>query len=86
MAMAMSIYLALAIRNRFPGAAIMATAIALNIAAAVVQAGTITITLVWPLDHNGVFHLVQIAALLVLGRGLHVNMSCQNKFPSQALR
>ncbi len=84
MAIAMSIYVALAIRNRFPGAAIMAAAIALNIAAAVVQAGTITITLVLPLDHNGVFHLVQIVALLVLGHGLHVNMSCQNKSPSQS--
>jgi hypothetical protein len=24
----------------------------------------------WPLDHNGIFHLIQLAGLAVLARGL----------------
>ncbi|MBX3705824.1 MAG: hypothetical protein KF911_04245 [Pseudomonadales bacterium] len=39
--------------------------------AAVVQAtGSISFTLVWPFDHNGVFHLVQIPGLIAAAHGL----------------
>ena len=45
--------------------------IALNIVAAAIQAtGSVRFTLVVPFDHNGVFHLVQMAAIVVLVAGV----------------
>ncbi len=75
MAAAMAIYVMLAALIRLPGAVTMAVAIALNILAAALQASAVRITVVWLFDHNGVFHLLQTAALLVLGHGLHASMS-----------
>jgi hypothetical protein len=79
MAAAMAIYMMLAARIRLPGAVTIAVAIVLNILAAALQASAVRITVVWPFDHNGVFHLVQMAALLVLGHGLRASMSCQKQ-------
>ena len=45
--------------------------LALTMAAAVVQTREeLLITIVWPLDNNGVFHLTQIAATTLLYVGL----------------
>jgi len=53
------------------GAGWIMAAVAANIAAAVIQATKIAgFTLVWPFDHNGVFHLVQMAGIALLLRGL----------------
>ena len=50
---------------------LMLLGVGLNIVAATVQATqVVTFTLVWPFDHNGVFHLVQMIALVVLCAGL----------------
>ena len=68
---ALGMYLSLALSRKLSGAGIMAAGILLNIAAAAIQAvDSIAITLVVPFDHNGVFHLVQTAALIVLTAGL----------------
>jgi hypothetical protein len=75
MAAAIAIYTVVAVRQRMPGASIIAVAIGLNIVAAALQASTIHFTAIWPFDHNGVFHLVQIAALLILGYGLRASLS-----------
>jgi hypothetical protein len=75
MVAAMAIYVAVAVRRRLPGAWIIAVAIGLNIAAAALQASTIRFTAIWPFDHNGIFHLAQIVALLPLGYGLHASLS-----------
>ena len=72
---AMAIYVAIAVRQRMPGASTIAVGIGLSIVAAALQASTIRFTLVWTFDHNSVFHLVQIAALLVLGSGLRRSLS-----------
>jgi hypothetical protein len=69
MAAAIVIYTVVAVRQRMLGALIIAVAIGLNIVAAALQASAIHFTVVWPFDHNGIFHLVQIAALLTLGYG-----------------
>ena len=39
-------------------------------AAAIQAAGRARLTRVWPLDHNGIFHLVQIPGLALLCKGL----------------
>ncbi len=71
MFLALGIYVSLAARRRLQGADLMAAAILLNIVAAAIQAsGSVSFTLVWSFDHNGVFHLVQIVAVVVLMFGL----------------
>ena len=60
----------LATRHR-PGALWMSIGVLLTIVAAAVQ-GTqaISFTLLVPFDHNGIYHLIQIAGVLCLTRGI----------------
>jgi predicted phage tail protein len=67
---ALAVYVTLAVRRRLPGAGLIAGGILLNLAAAAIQATTLRADLVVPLDHNGLFHVVQGAALLVLLAGI----------------
>jgi hypothetical protein len=72
----LGMYLSLALKRQFEGAVTIAAGIVLNILAAAIQAsGSISLTIVVPFDHNGVFHLVQIVALVVLTRGLARGMA-----------
>jgi len=58
-------------RGSCPGAAWMTAGVSLSLAAAAIQASPrIMVNIIWPFDHNGVFHLVQAAGLLLLLRGL----------------
>ena len=75
MATALLIYLFLASTHRLGGAAVVAAAILLNLLASWVQASSLSLNLFVPLDHNGVFHLVQMIGLAVLGIGLHRGMT-----------
>jgi hypothetical protein len=68
---ALGVYLLLAHQRRLAGAWTVAAGILLNILAAAIQAtGAVSLTIIVPLDHNGVFHLVQLVAIIVLTRGL----------------
>jgi hypothetical protein len=68
---ALIVYAWLAARRRRAGAAAMAAALAVSLAAGAVQAADLgTVRLVWDFDHNGVFHLVQLAGIVLLGAGL----------------
>lgn len=68
---ALVLYLDAAIRPRVAGAALMAGGVTLNLLAAVVQQSSVTLELAGvPLDHNGVFHLVQLVAVVVLTAGV----------------
>jgi len=68
---ALVLYLRLAVRGGEAWTWMMALGIALNIAAAAIQAtGTVRFTVLVPFDHNGAFHLVQIVAILVLVAGV----------------
>lgn len=52
------------------GAGLLAAAVLLNLIASAIQAqGRLGFTAIWPFDHNGICHLIQIAglALLLLG-------------------
>lgn len=71
---ALAIYTFLAATHRLKGAAVVALAILLNLAAAAAQASNVSIHLLVPFDHNGVFHLVQILSTATLGWGLHLGM------------
>lgn len=77
MVSALVIYLLVAHSGRLPGAGIMATAIALNLAAAAVQASDVTVHWIVPFDHNGVFHIVQMVAIVVLAYGLRVGLTTE---------
>ncbi len=68
---ALALYGRLAIRTGQRWAWLMVTGVALNILAAGIQATeTVRVNLVVPLDHNGVFHLVQMVAIVVLVAGV----------------
>jgi Family of unknown function (DUF6962) len=67
----LAVYLRLASGPAREGAAPMAAALAVSLAAGVIQAsGLEPVRLVWEFDHNGVFHLVQLLGLLFLLSGL----------------
>lgn len=61
----------MAIMTESPGAGWMAAGVLTSLIAAAVQAiKNIRIRIIWPFDHNGVFHIVQTAGLLLLLRGI----------------
>lgn len=73
---ALGIYSFLAAKRRLAGAGTVAAGILLNIVAAAIQStGTVSLTIIVPFDHNGVFHLVQVVAIMVLTRGLARGMA-----------
>lgn len=68
---ALVVYAWLATRRRQAGAAAMAAALAVSLAAGAVQAADLgSLHVVWDFDHNGVFHLVQLMGVVLLGAGL----------------
>ena len=72
-------YLAATEANR--AMSLMVLGVGLNIVAAAIQATqAASFTFIWPFDHNGVFHLVQMVALVVLCAGL------QNSLVSSPVR
>lgn len=70
----LAIYTFLAVTHRVKGAAVIALAILLNLAGAAVQASNLSLHLVFPFDHNGLFHLIQIVGTAILGLGVHLGM------------
>ncbi len=71
MVAALVLYARLALRCRRRWAWLMTLGIALNVVAAVIQATRrVRIDIGIPLDHNGVFHLVQMVAIVVLVAGV----------------
>ncbi len=68
---ALGLFADAAIRKRVPGAALMTLGVGLNLAAAAVQQSPARVSVAGiPLDHNGLFHLVQMVALVVLTAGV----------------
>ena len=74
MAGALAIYSFLAASSRLKGAGVVAAAIILNLMAAGVQASSASFKLFVPFDHNGVFHLVQMFGIAILGLGLRIGL------------
>lgn len=68
-------YISLACRSRLKGAWSMAAGILVTIIAAGIQASnSFSITFIWEFDHNGVYHLVQMAGILFLLAGLRMSL------------
>ena len=75
MLVALALYVRLAIRDRERWARLMVLGIGLNIVAAAIQAsGTVRLDLGVPFDHNGVFHLVQMVAIVVMVSGVGTSL------------
>lgn len=71
---ALVVYLLLAVRNKLKGAWWMVSGIFISIAAAAIQATeSLSLTLIWEFDHNGIFHLVQMVGILFLVNGLVID-------------
>lgn len=66
---ALGVYIGRA-RDGAPGAALLAAGILVTLVAAAVQQSNLSITIVWPFDHNGIFHLIQIPGLLLMLAGV----------------
>jgi len=68
---AVGAYSWLAAKGSLAGAWLMVAGILLSIVAAVVQATKLfSFTLIWTFDHNGVYHLIQMVAVVFLVLGL----------------
>jgi hypothetical protein len=73
MLFAFVVYTILASLKKLKGAGYMAVGILITIIAAVIQAiETIKVTFIWEFDHNGIFHIVQMIALIILLKGLQI--------------
>ena len=75
MVASLAVYVRLAINDRLSGAGVVAVGIGLTLLAGLVQASDISFRLVVPFDHNGVFHLVQLAAIATLAHGLRLGLA-----------
>jgi hypothetical protein len=71
---ALVIYVSLARTHRLQGAGIVAAGIAISIVAAAVQASALGFRLLVPLDHNGLFHVIQLVATMVLAGGVRAGL------------
>lgn len=65
--------------DQLRGAGVVAVAVLLNLVAAGVQASDVSFHLVFPFDHNGVFHLIQMVGLAALGYGLALGMKAKTR-------
>lgn len=72
-------YAYLGLGKRLKGAGIVAAGILVTLAAAAIQATRpgAPITVVWTFDHNGLFHLVQMAGVVLIVLGLRTAMLCR---------
>jgi hypothetical protein len=71
MLFALGVYGWLAWHGQLNGAGLMTAGVLITIIAAGVQAGeAVAVTIIWPFDYNGIYHLIQIVGLLVLLAGL----------------
>jgi hypothetical protein len=72
---ALAVYGRMALARRFPGSAWNAAAVLIMIIAAAVQANqSMVLHLIWPFDHNGIFHLIQMVGLGILTAGLAMGL------------
>lgn len=72
---ALTIYTLLAMRGGMPGASAAAAGLALSIVAAIVQVTPLALTIGWRFDHNGLFHLIQMVAIVVTSSGIRQSLS-----------
>lgn len=71
---ALTIYTLLAMRGTMPGAAAATLGLVLSLVAAIVQMTSWKLTVGWTFDHNGLFHFVQMVALVVMSSGIRQSL------------
>ncbi|MBI4764576.1 MAG: hypothetical protein HY787_08225 [Deltaproteobacteria bacterium] len=71
---ALAIYSFLAVTHKLDGSVFISLAILLSLVAAGAQASPVSMKIHFPFDHNGIFHLIEMAALALLGWGLKIGM------------
>jgi hypothetical protein len=77
---ALAVYVRLARGGRLAGAELTAAGILIALLAAAVQASSLKLEVLGvPFDHNGLFHLVQIAGLPVLAAGVRAGLAQQTE-------
>lgn len=62
-------------RSARAGAGMIAAGIVLTLVAAGVQASSVSVTVGWTFDHNGLFHLIQLIAIVVMARGIRMSLT-----------
>jgi len=68
---AIGVYTTLWTRGNLSGAGWITLGFLISMAAAAVQGtGTLSFTLIWPFDHNGAFHLIQLPGVAAIAYGL----------------
>jgi hypothetical protein len=83
---ALAIFTHLALARRRPGSWLMVAGIIVTIAAAAVQTSRLRVRLgSFVFDHNGVFHLIQIAGLPILCVGVQRTLSAAPNRPKSAV-
>ena len=71
MLFALGVYGWLAVTGQLTGAVLMVFGVLITMIAAGVQASkVVSFTLIWPFDHNGAYHLIQMVGVLALMGGL----------------
>jgi hypothetical protein len=71
---ALAIYATLLVAGGLPGSGAIGIGIALSLLAAAIQASDLSVRVVVRFDHNALFHLVQIAAVIALASGLRTGL------------
>jgi hypothetical protein len=74
----LAMYVYLSTTGRLAGAGMMTVGIGLSIVAAAVQASVLSVRLIVPFDHNGLFHLVQLTAIAALANGLRRGLEAKD--------
>jgi hypothetical protein len=70
----LGLYLRLMFVRKGPGAGWMLAGVVVTLLAAVLQASPVAVTLIWPFDHNGIFHLVQMIGVVLLACGVRTTL------------
>jgi hypothetical protein len=88
MLFALGIYISLALTRR-PGAGLMTAGILVTILAAVVQVSSLAVDVIWRLDHNSLFHLIQMMGVVLLFSGVRLSLLRSSSFhgkPAETVR
>jgi hypothetical protein len=80
----LAMYVFLSTTGRLAGAGMITLGIGLSIVAAAVQASALSVRLIVPFDHNGLFHLVQLTAIAALADGLRRGLATRGSVGSGA--
>ncbi len=72
---ALFVYVTLAATAGMPGAPALALGIALSLVAAAVQVSSLTVWIGVRFDHNGVFHLIQMAGVIAIAIGVRASLA-----------